>query len=144
MVDYNKFKKIVEEEMELLPKYVFDGLNGGVVVEMEAYPHPARLADDLYILGTYNTDAVLGHQIKLFYGSFMVYYFWMDEEQIRPKIRETLRHEFLHYLETKAGLFGKGSLVEEDIKQMCQYFENHQKKKELSSFFSANYKGPNL
>ena len=33
--------------------------------------------------------------------------------------------EFLHHLETNAGLFSQGSLVEEDDRRMMEYYKNH-------------------
>ncbi len=111
--------------MHLLPDYVYDELNGGVLVDVNSYLHPARVADDLYILGTYTSDHILGKQIVLYYGSFAATMGGSSKEAIRQQIRATLRHEFLHHLETRAGLFGKGTLVEEDREQMRRYFMRH-------------------
>ena len=52
MIDFDRFTEIVEDEIKLLPSYVFEDLNGGVIVDEKAYLHPKRLADDLYIMGT--------------------------------------------------------------------------------------------
>ena len=128
MMTLDEFAEIVEEEMELLPKYVFDELNGGVLVDEKAYPHPARMAEDLYILGTYSSGGILGKQIVLYYGSFALTMGGSGEQNIRRQIRETLRHEFRHHLETKAGLFGRGTLVEEDRNSMIRYFMRHREK----------------
>ena len=49
------------------------------------------------------------------------------EEVIRTQIRNTLRHEFLHHMETRAGLFGSGTLIEEDAKRMMTYYMRHGK-----------------
>ena len=125
MIDFKTFSDLVEEEMHLLPDYVYDELNGGVLVDVNSYLHPARVADDLYILGTYTSDHILGKQIVLYYGSFAATMGGSSKEAIRQQIRATLRHEFLHHLETRAGLFGKGTLVEEDREQMRRYFMRH-------------------
>lgn len=122
MMDLEQFDAIVEEEMKLLPDYVYEELNGGVLVDQAVYPHPSRLAEDLYILGTYSTDPVLGKQIVLYYGSFAATMQWAGDEAVRKQIRDTLRHEFRHHLETNAGLFGKGTLIEEDHNDMVRYF----------------------
>ena len=124
---YDDFADIVDDEMNLLPDYCYDELNGGVLVDDQAYLHPGRVTDDLYILGTYSWDSRMGRQIVLYYGSFAATMGNAPEEAIRKKIRETLRHEFLHHLETRAGLFGKGSLVEEDRERMRQYYIRHGK-----------------
>ena len=121
---FEAFSHIVDEEMELLPDYVFEDLNGGVVVDESAYLHPARVADDLYILGTYTSDRILGRQVRLYYGSFIAT-IGHQEEALRRQIRDTLRHEFLHHLETKAGIIGRHSLGEKDRQKMVRYFESH-------------------
>lgn len=121
----DRFTEIAEEELAMLPDYVHEELNGGVIVDPKVYPHPRRLAEDLYILGTYSTDPILGKQIVLFYGSFLVTMPRAGEERFRAQIRDTLRHEFLHHLETRAGLFGRGTLVEEDENRMMRYYLAH-------------------
>ena len=128
MMTFDEFAEVVEEEMKLLPDYVHEELNGGVLVDVAAYPHPNRLADDLYILGTYSVNGVFGKQIVLYYGSFEASMGTMSDEAVRLQIRDTLRHEFRHHLETRAGLFGKGTLIEEDRERMRTYFMRHAKR----------------
>ncbi len=125
MISYDRFKEITEDELTLLPDYVYEELNGGVLVEERDYPHPARLADDLYILGTYSTRPIFGKQICLYYGSFLATMPGASEETVRKQIRDTVRHEFLHHLETRAGLTGKDTLIEEDRERMLTYFLKH-------------------
>ena len=122
----DEFTAAVEEEIELLPPYVFDGLNGGVLIDEGRCLHPGRISDDLLILGIYSADRILGKQIVLYYGSFTAS-FGQNEALMREKIRETVRHEFRHHLETKAGMFGKDSLVEEDRQAMYRYYGMHKK-----------------
>ena len=122
LMTIERFSEIVEEEMALLPDYVFDELNGGVIVDERVNMHPESRNDDLYIMGTYSSGDIPGKQVTLYYGSFMVTMPGASEEEIGDRIRETLRHEFLHHLETKAGLFGKGSLIEEDRDRMIRYY----------------------
>ena len=43
---FEEFAQITEEELALLPDYVHEELNGGVVVDDKAKLHPGRLADD--------------------------------------------------------------------------------------------------
>ena len=126
MISFEDFVRIVFEEVDLLPEYVIEGLNGGVVVDSSVYLHPGRVADDLYILGTYNVDPILGKQIVIYYGSFTSTLGNAPESVYREKIRETVRHEFLHHLETRAGLFTRGTLIEEDAKRMMEYYKSHE------------------
>lgn len=125
MINFEDFAKIVMEEVDLLPEYVHDKLNGDVLVDSSAYLHPGRVADDLYILGTYTVDPLLGKQIVIYYGSFTSTLGNAPESVYREKIRETVRHEFLHHLETNAGLSTRGTLVEEDDKRMMEYYKSH-------------------
>ena len=122
---FDEFTQIAEEELALLPDYVHEELNGGVLTDPGEYLHPGRVADDLYILGTYSTDPVMGKQIVLYYGSFMASMGNTDDRAVRKQIRETLRHEFRHHLETRAGLFRGGTLVEEDRDAMIKYYMRH-------------------
>ena len=119
---YERFRSIVSEEMDLLPQYVFDELTGGVLVEKKSRLSPDSVADDLFILGLY-TWSGLGKQVTLFYGSFLEVIGKAGEEVYRARIRETLRHEFLHHMETQAGMFGKGSLLEEDERRRQRYLQ---------------------
>lgn len=124
MMSFDEFAAIAEEELALLPAYVHDELDGGVLVDPAEYAHPARLADDLYILGTYSTG-ITGKEIVLYYGSFMRTMGGQSDDVIRAQIRETLRHEFRHHLETRAGLFFAGTLIEEDAEHMRTYYMRH-------------------
>lgn len=124
MMTFEEFVQITEEELALLPDYVHDELNGGVLADPNVYLHPGRVADDLYIFGTYSNDA-MGKTIVLYYGSFMATMGHCSDETIRAQIRETLRHEFRHHLETRAGMFGAGTLIEEDADHMRKYYMRH-------------------
>lgn len=132
MISLERFKEILGEELDLLPDYVFEELNGGVVVNEKVNLHPDRLADDLYIMGTYSTSPIMGKQIIIFYGSFMKTMPYADEEAIRLKLRDTLRHEFRHHMETRAGFFGDGTLIDEDKRDMARYYLMHAKREEAA------------
>ena len=54
MLTFDDFARIVSEEVNLLPSYVHEKLDGGVLADSDVYLHPNRLSDDLYILGTYS------------------------------------------------------------------------------------------
>ena len=125
MLSFEDFTRILNEEVEALPEYVHEKLNGGVLADSSVYLHPGRVADDLYIFGTYSADPVFGKQIVLYYGSFAAVLGDSSESAYREKIRETVRHEFLHHLETRAGLYSKGTLAEEDAIKMQEYYNAH-------------------
>ena len=125
MMSYQEFETAVKEELQLLPDYVYDELTGGVLIDDKAYLHPGRVADDLYILGTYSSGGLTGKQIILYYGSFAATMSHRDDAAVRRQIRATLRHEFLHHMETRAGLFGAGTLIEEDKNNLMKYYMRH-------------------
>ena len=125
MISFEDFARILSEEARILPEYVHDKLNGGVLADSSAYLHPGRVADDLYIFGTYSVDPVFGKQIILYYGSFTAVLGDSPESVYREKIRETVRHEFLHHLETRAGMYARGTLAEEDARRMQEYYRSH-------------------
>ena len=125
MVSFDEFEELVKEELQLLPEYVHRDLNGGVLIDPAAYLHPARIEDDLYILGTYTHGGIMGKQIVLYYGSFAAAMPGAGAEAVRMQVRGTLRHEFLHHLETQAGLYWKGTLIEEDRDNMIRYYMRH-------------------
>ena len=125
MLSFEDFTRILNEEVEALPEYVHEKLNGGVLADSNVYLHPGRVADDLYIFGTYSADPVFGKHIVLYYGSFAAVLGDSSESAYREKIRETVRHEFLHHLETRAGLYSKGTLAEEDAIKMQEYYNAH-------------------
>ena len=126
MITFDRFCEIAEEEAQLLPEYVYDNLEGGVLVDPTAYLHPKRVEDDLYILGTYSRS-ITGRTIVLYFGSFVATLGSASEESYREQIRATLRHEFRHHLETQAGLYFSGTLIEEDRESMVRYFARHAK-----------------
>ena len=127
MLSFEDFTRIVGEEVEILPEYVREKLNGGVLADSSVYLHPGRVADDLYIFGTYSSDPIFGKQIILYYGSFLSVLGGSSESVYREKIRDTVRHEFLHHLETRAGLYKRGTLAEEDARKMMEYYKSHEK-----------------
>ena len=127
MISYNRFCEIAESEARLLPDYVYEDLNGGVLTDPSVCLHPGRVTDDLYILGTYNVDPVMGRQIVLYYGSFTAVLGDSDEGTYQIRLKDTIQHEFRHHLESRAGMKRKGSLIEEDEKKMRMYYRRHQK-----------------
>jgi predicted Zn-dependent protease with MMP-like domain len=126
MIDLEDFRQIVADELDLLPEVFFKDLNGGIIVQENVYLHPDRVADDLYIMGTYSLNAS-GRQITLYYGSFAHTMGNADREQIRTKVREVLRHEFRHHMEFLSGISGKKSLVAEDERSLHDYFAMRRK-----------------
>ena len=85
-----------------IPDEFFGRLNGGVILSEECKPHPEG-SGDLYIMGQYFNTRDMGRYICIYYGSFMRLHGGAPESVLRSRLRETLRHEFTHHLESLAG-----------------------------------------
>lgn len=122
MIDMEEFLEITEELSGEIPKEFFEGLNGGVRIREEAKYNPHARNDDLVILGEYHRSSMMGCHILLYYGSFLRIYGHLDREQLKKRMRKTLRHEFRHHLEFRSGL---KDLEIEDRNFLLNYLRNH-------------------
>lgn len=106
--------KMLDEIAEGLPSKLFEDLNQGIVLLPEYKLHPeSRRNNKLYIMGEYERS-MTGRNIKIYYGSFKRVYRNESIEIIYKKLKETLFHEFIHHIESKAGV--KDLEVEDKIK----------------------------
>ena len=99
-----------------------EDLNAGIVLtpEIKRSPH----GNDLLIMGEYSRSN-LGRGISIYGGSINSAYGWMSEEQMTEQLREVLRHEFTHHIESLAGEQG---LEIKDAEELAQYLNYHNKK----------------
>ena len=116
MVDIERVGEILDMLAEELPREFYRELSGGILLmpEEKRSPH----GDDLSIMGEYCVSQS-GRMIKIYYGSFERLYSWMDEKQLTEQLREVLRHEFTHHIESLAGERG---LEKKDEKQLMDYY----------------------
>ena len=116
MIDIEEAGDILDMLAEELPQEFYRELSGGIILmpEEKRSPH----GDDLWILGEYSVSQS-GRMIKIYYGSFERMYSWMNEEQLTEQLREVLRHEFTHHVESLAGERG---LEIKDEKQLREYY----------------------
>ena len=124
MIEIEEFLEIVEELSEEIPLEFFGDLNGGVRVVEECKSNPHAINNDLFILGEYHRNRTMGNHILIYYGSFMKVYGLLSKEQLKNRVRKTLRHEFRHHLEGRSGL--KDLEVEDEI-YLRQYLANKNK-----------------
>lgn len=103
MIDIDEVQVILDDLAEELPKEFYRDLNGGILLLPEAKQSPYARGDDLYILGEYRVSSSMGRLISIYYGSFEKLFGYMDKEALKGRLRETLRHEFTHHLESLAG-----------------------------------------
>lgn len=135
MMDIDRFQDLAEQMSSELPEEFFQELNGGIVIEEEAKPDEEGEGDDLYVLGEYVRDGVLGRRIVLYYGSFLAMF--QLESEMKREIRATIRHEFRHHLESLANL---RDLEVEDEEFMEDYLREKEAKRDRPLTFRQEEK----
>ena len=123
MVDIDTFFELLTEVCDELPDDFFKELHRGVVLSEDLRISPYAKDDDLIILGEYHRS-YYGNQISIYYGSFERLFSYMNEEELKVKLREVVRHEFRHHLENLAGIYGKESLEYEDKVELRKYLRS--------------------
>lgn len=98
MIGFEEAGRILDEACEALPKGIFEGLNGGVLLQRGEY----WAEDGRIIMGLYHNDT-MGRWIEIFYGSLR-YNYGNDEERFRTELIRVLKHELTHHLEGRAGV----------------------------------------
>ena len=122
-MDLNRMGEILDMLAEELPEEFYRDLNTGIVLTPEIKKSP--YGDDLTIMGEY-CRSNLGRGIKIYGGSINSVYGWMNEEQMTGQLREVLRHEFTHHIESLAGERG---LEIKDEKQIRDYLDRKAKRR---------------
>lgn len=118
MYTIDQTQAMLDETAAELPTRVFEGLNGGVLLVPESKLHPLSARGDLYILGEYISDSMLGHYIAIYHGSLLKVYGHLAADAFRVEVGKVLKHELTHHLEGRAG---DSSLVQADRREMREY-----------------------
>ncbi|HBH13017.1 MAG: Uncharacterized protein XD91_1588 [Clostridiales bacterium 38_11] len=124
MITLDEMETMLNDIAENLPKEIFKGLNGGIVLLPESKENPIGRHNDLYILGEYHGGGVLGRYITIYYGSFIRVFGHINKESTREKLAHTLKHEFVHHLESMAG---ERDLEIEDAEFISDYLKRKDK-----------------
>ena len=117
MVDIDRFYELLNEVCEELPDDFFRELHYGVHLSEECRYSPYADDGSMVIMGEY-TRSNNGNKITIYYGSFAQTCGWMSEEQLKGKLRATVRHEFRHHMENLAGVYGADSIEHEDREEI--------------------------
>jgi len=64
----------------------------------------------------------MGRYIVIYYGSFLRLYGYMDKEQLKNRLTSTLKHEFVHHVESMAG---EKDLEITDAVNLANYLKNN-------------------
>ena len=123
MLSIEEAQAYLEEIAQQLPEVFFENLNGGILLLPDTVLSPEAIEDDLYVLGEYCEDPLMGCYINIYYGSFENIFEYACDDEIREEMRETLLHEFTHHLESLAGERG---LEIQDEWDLAQYFQDHE------------------
>ncbi|HYF95824.1 MAG TPA: metallopeptidase family protein [Symbiobacteriaceae bacterium] len=115
-MDIEQFTELADRLMDRVPEPVLEGLNGGVTVRRNARRDKAD-PRDVYIMGEYVTDPVMGCYVVLYYGSFVAILTGEPDAVWEEELWETIRHELRHHLEVRAG---ESDLDREDEEQMYE------------------------
>ncbi|MBF7095558.1 metallopeptidase family protein [Alkalibacter mobilis] len=121
MITIDEMEILLEEIIEEFPELLFKDLNGGIILLPEVKTNDISDSGDLFILGQYHRGGVMGRYITLYYGSFMRIYGNLSKKKLKEKLTKTLKHEFIHHLESMAG---ERHLEIEDRKYLENYLNN--------------------
>ena len=115
MMTIDEVQTLLEEIAAELPEAFFDTLNGGILLLEDTMLAPEAIDNDLYTMGEYCEDPLMGSYIVLYYGSFVQICQDMTDNEVRAEIRTTLLHEFTHHLESLSGEYGLEIEDEQDL-----------------------------
>lgn len=122
MISIEEAHDLLDEVAAELPEGFWQDLNGGVSLLPDARRSPNAVADDLYTLGEYRIDPMLGRYINIYYGSFERSFGSCSRAEMKNHLREVLFHEFTHHVESLAGERG---LEVKDENQLRAYYASH-------------------
>lgn len=117
MMTIDAMHEILDEISREVPEEFYRELNGGVILLEDEVLSPEAADDDLYTLGEYCEDELMGRYIVIYYGSFQAVFAQESEAVVREELRETLFHEFTHHLESLAGEYGLEIKDEEELRK---------------------------
>jgi predicted Zn-dependent protease with MMP-like domain len=121
MISLDEMEMLLESIVEEFPREIFKELNGGIILLPELKRN--KIGNNLFIMGQYHKGGPQGRYISIFYGSFKRVYGHLNEEALRKKLTEVLKHEFTHHLESLAG---ERDLEIEDEKFINEYLRRNQ------------------
>ena len=123
ILDIDSFFEMLRQICDELPDEFFRELHHGVQLSEETKISPYARSEDLVIMGEYHRSR-LGNKITVYYGSFAKTCAWMNEDQLKDRLREVVRHEFRHHMENLAGMYGRDSLEHEDREEIRRYLRS--------------------
>ena len=122
IITLNEMESLLEDIVNGFPGIFFKDLNGGILLLPDVKLNKNALKDDLYILGEYHHDSRLGRYITIYYGSFIRVFGFMPKHKYKDELQKTIKHEFVHHLESLAG---DNSLAIKDNEYIKEYLKRN-------------------
>jgi predicted Zn-dependent protease with MMP-like domain len=126
MISIDAMNDLLDDIAQEIPQDFFNELNGEIILLPDRKMHPQAIGNDLYILGEYHRSSTMGRYIAVYYGSVKAVYGSLDENQLRPHLKDLLLHEFTHHIESMAGERG---LEIKDAQSINRYMDRKNKYK---------------
>jgi phage terminase small subunit len=117
MISIEEMQFMLDDIASEFPQEFFEELNGGILLLPEAKQHKKSKDNDLFILGEYCHSLELGRYIAIYYRSFIHVFGQLEKDALKYKLKETVKHEFRHHLESLAGVNDLEIIDEENIEQ---------------------------
>jgi hypothetical protein len=121
MIPIEEVEAMLDDIAAELPQEFFKYLNGGIILLPEGRYHVKSTGNDLFVMGEYRVDGHLGRYIAIYYGSFSSVYGHLPPDELKEKLRHTLKHEFRHHLESLAG---EKDLEIKDAMDIAKYMDS--------------------
>lgn len=115
MISIEEMQLMLDDIAAEFPEAFFEELNGGILLLPEAKQHKKSKDNDLFILGEYHRSLEMGRYITIYYRSFVNVYGQLSREALKNKLKDTVKHEFRHHLESLAGANDLEIIDEQDI-----------------------------
>lgn len=111
----DEFTTLAGQLVDEVPPRLCRDLNGGFSVLPEE-----KRDQDVYIMGEYIEDGMLGSFVVFYYGSFAAILGGEPRETWEAELRETVWHELQHHLESLAGV---DDLTREEMEELARFRE---------------------
>ena len=126
MLTFEQAQEALTEIADSLPEEIYRELTGGIILLPECKLSPHAINRDLFIMGDYNHDQ-LGRYVRIYYGSFAEVYPHSSDNALVKHMRDVLRHELVHHLESLAGA---RSLELEDEENLDDYYHKYESRRQ--------------
>lgn len=121
MISIDEVQIILDEIAGELPAEIYKDLNGGIILLPQVKMHKKSVDNDLYVMGEYRNERISGRYIVIYYGSVQKIYGSLSKDMLKKRLKEVVKHEFVHHLESLAG---EKDLEIEDERKITEYLKN--------------------